>query len=127
VPNSTPASSPDLHEVGIRNRRARRVVAGCARATPVLGQLWQRIDRCLSDVPVLVAEIIRLRGEIDAGRLDRANLAAAARATLAALAAGRDAEPDPLWYLRDELAAQGLLSEHDATTDNPGVATGGAT
>jgi hypothetical protein len=91
---------------------------------PALGQLWQPIEGSLSDVPVLISEIIRLRREIRAGRLDRANLIAAARATLAALtttaAAGRDAEPDPLWYLRDELASQGLLPEHDATTDNPG-------
>jgi hypothetical protein len=93
---------------------------------PALGQLWQPIDGSLSDVPVLILEIIRLRREISAGRLDRANLTAAARATLAALAAaavGRGTEPDPLWYLRDELAAQGLLPEHelehDATSDNP--------
>ncbi len=35
------------------------------------------------------------------------NLAAAARATLAA---DHDGEPDPLYYLRDELHAQGLLA-----------------
>jgi hypothetical protein len=123
VPNPTPASRPDLHEVSNRNRHARRIVTGCSRATPALDQLWQHLDRCLSDVPVLIAEIIRLRREISARRLERANLAAAARATLAA---GRDTEPDPLWYLRDELAAQGLLPEDDATTDNPGRRNGGA-
>jgi hypothetical protein len=37
-------------------------------------------------------------------RLDRANLAAAAFATIAA---HQDGEPDPLSYLRDELGAQG--------------------
>jgi hypothetical protein len=37
-------------------------------------------------------------------RLDRANLAAAA---LASIAAQHDGEPDPLSYLRDELRAQG--------------------
>jgi len=119
VPNLTPASRPDLHEVGTRNRQARRLVAGCSCAIPALGQLWRHIDRCLSDVPVLISEIICLRREISVRGLERANLAAAARATLAALAAGRSAEPDPLWYLRDELAAQGLLSEHDATSDDP--------
>jgi hypothetical protein len=36
------------------------------------------------------------------------NLVAAARATLAAVA---DGEPDPLYYLRDELAATGHLPE----------------
>jgi hypothetical protein len=88
---------------------------------PALGQLWQPIEGSLSDVPVLISEVIRLRREISTGRLDRANLTAAARATLAA--AGRGTEPDPLWYLRDELAAQGVLPEHelehDATNDNP--------
>jgi hypothetical protein len=34
--------------------------------------------------------------------MDRANLLAAMRATLAAHA---DGDPDPLWYLRDELDA----------------------
>src|SRR5262249_58603276 len=119
VPNPTPASRADLHEVSTRNPHARRLVAGCSGAIPVLGQLWQPIDRCLSDVPVLIAEITCLRREISVRGLERANLAAAARATIAALAAGRDAEPDPLWYLRDELAAQGLLPEHDATTAHP--------
>jgi hypothetical protein len=127
VPYPTPASKPDLPEVGNRNRQARRVVAGCAHAIPALGQLWWHIDRCLSDVPVLISEIIGLRREISARGLERANLAAAARATLAALAAGRDADPDPLWYLRDELASQGLLPEHDATTANPGRHDRGAT
>jgi hypothetical protein len=125
VPNLTPASGPDLHEIGTRNRQARRLVAGCSCATPALGQLWRHIDRSLSDVPVLISEIIGLRREISVRGLERANLAAAARATLAALAAGRDAEPDPLWYLRDELASQGLLPGHDAITDNPGATTGG--
>jgi hypothetical protein len=36
--------------------------------------------------------------------LDHANLVAAARSTLVA---ERDGEPDPLWYLRDELAERG--------------------
>jgi hypothetical protein len=71
----------------------------------------------LSDVPVLISEIVCLRREISIRGLERANLAAAARA---ALAAGREAEPDPLWYLRDELAAQGLLPKDDATAANPG-------
>jgi hypothetical protein len=62
-------------------------------------------------VPALTAEIARLNAELRAVRLDRANLAAAGRATLAA---SRDGEPDPLSYLRDELAAQGFASSRDA-------------
>ena len=48
------------------------------------------------------ALVTRLSAERDRARLDRANLRAAMRATLAAHA---DGEPDPLWYLRDELNA----------------------
>jgi len=122
VPNPSSASRLDLQEVSNRHRHALRVVAGFSCETPAVGRAWQHIERCLSDVPVLISEIIRLRGEVDAGRLDWANLAAAARA---ALAAGGDSEPDSLWYLRDELAAQGLLGEHDATVVNPDVAQPG--
>jgi hypothetical protein len=73
--------------------------------------LWEQIDRSLSDVPVLVSENTRLRSQLRAARLERANLAAAGRATLAA---DRDGEADPLSYLRDELAAQGFLIERNA-------------
>jgi hypothetical protein len=45
--------------------------------------------------------VARLTAELAATRLDRANLLAAIRATLAASA---DGEADPLAYLRDELS-----------------------
>src|SRR5215468_5800388 len=90
VPYPQSASGADLREASSRNRRARRIVTGLSRAVPAVGELWQPIEGSLSDVPVLISEIIRLRREIGAGRLDRANLAAAARASLAA---GRDTEP----------------------------------
>ena len=48
------------------------------------------------------------RERLTAVRLDRANLAAAGRATIAAY---HDGEPDPLSYLRDELHAQGFSTE----------------
>lgn len=53
-------------------------------------------------VRILSAIITRLVAELEATRLDRANLLAAMRATLAAHAEG---ERDPLFYLRDELNA----------------------
>ena len=56
----------------------------------------------LDDAVALSAQVIRLSAELDRVRLDRANLRAAMRATLAAHA---DGEPDPMWYLRDELDA----------------------
>lgn len=100
---------PDLLEALSRNTHARHIVTGFSRATPTLAELWQHIDHSLSDVPILTAEINRLNGQLRAIRLDRANLAAAGRA---ALAASRDGDSDPLSFLRAELAAQGFLGEH---------------
>ncbi|WP_030454031.1 hypothetical protein [Herbidospora cretacea] len=60
----------------------------------------------LAALPVLCDEIERLRDEIERLRDERTahhNLTAAALATLAA---DRDGEPDPLYYVRDELSAQ---------------------
>ena len=113
MPNP-PLVRPDLREALNRNRHARRVVTGFFHGTPALAGLWQQIEHSLSDVPALISEITRLRSELRAVRLDRANLAAAGRA---ALAARLDGEPDSLSYLRDELAIQGFLAEHDAATD----------
>jgi predicted DNA-binding ribbon-helix-helix protein len=55
-------------------------------------------------------EVIRLRAELDDTRLDRANLLAAARATIGAYL---DGESDPLCYLRDELAVRGQLPPNE--------------
>lgn len=65
-------------------------------------QCQESVPSLINDFADLVAELTRLAGELDQARLDRANLRAAMRAALAALAEG---EPDPMWYLRDELDA----------------------
>lgn len=106
-----PLVRPDLQEARRRNRCARHIVTGLSRGTPALAGLWRQIELSMADVPVFVAEITYLSSEARAARLDQANLAAAGRATLAA---SLDGEPDPLSYLRDELAAQGFLAEPDA-------------
>jgi hypothetical protein len=54
--------------------------------------------------------IARLRRRLARTLTDLHNLVAAARATLAAQ---RDGETDPLYYLRDELHAQGHLPDED--------------
>jgi hypothetical protein len=110
-----PLARPDLQEARHRNHRARHILTNVSRGTPALADVWRQIERSLSDVPVLISEITYLSGEARAERLDRANLAAAGRATLAASLNG---EPDPLSYLRDELAAQGFLAEPDAIRDD---------
>jgi ABC-type transporter Mla subunit MlaD len=98
-----------VQEAYDRSRNARRIIAEFSRAIPVLTDTWQKLNRALCDVPVLTTEITRLRFELVAVRLERANLAAAGRATLSA---HRSGEPSPLTYLHDELSAQGFWREH---------------
>jgi len=99
-PRSTPPD--DLPEVTTRNRIARHLAEGFSEAFPA--DIWRHLATAFADVPALSAEITRLRAELAGARLDHANLAAAALATIAA---HHDGEPDPLSYLRDELGAQG--------------------
>lgn len=71
-------------------------------STSALGTL----GRALDTIPLLCAEVRRLRARLARTLADLHNLLAAARATLGAHADGED---DPLYYLRDELDAQGQL------------------
>ena len=71
-------------------------------ATLAMGTL----ARALDTIPLLIAEIGRLRARLARTLTDLHNLVAAARATLGAHA---DGEEDALYYLRDELDAQGQL------------------
>jgi hypothetical protein len=97
-----PAPASDLPEVTTRNRTARSIVSALAAEHPA--RIWDLATAALADTPALTAEIMKLRAQLAEERLDRANLAAAALATISA---HRDGEPDPLSYLRDELTAQG--------------------
>ena len=102
MPNTVPPVNINLREVSERNDNARHIVAGCASAMPTLADMWRHVQGALNDTVALSAEITRLSAEVEHSGLDRANLLAAIRATLAAHA---DGEADPLWYLRDELDA----------------------
>ncbi len=102
VPNTLPDSSIDLQEVANRSNAARHIIAGFSAAMPTLADIWRHLESALDDTPALSAEIARLTAELRATRIDRANLLAAARATLSASLEG---ESDPLSYLRDELTA----------------------
>jgi len=84
----------DTEEVRTRYR------AAIQTRTPAA--LWA----ALADVPALLAEIDRLHGQHALTRVRYVNLLAAARATLAA---DRDGEDDPLFYVHDELAEHGQL------------------
>ena len=102
MPHTIPNTTINLREVSTRNEHARHIVAGFSSAMPWLTDIWGYLQGALNDVPALAAEISRLSAELRDTRLDRANLLAAMRATLAAHA---DGEPDPMWYLRDALNA----------------------
>jgi hypothetical protein len=108
MPNNTPRSAIDIPEVMSRNQAARDIVAGFASAMPTLSVAWQHLQAALADTRDLVAEVIRLRAELTAVRLWRANALAAMRATIGAQ---RDGEPDPLYYIRDELSGSQNLCE----------------
>jgi hypothetical protein len=102
MPNTVPHCNVNLQEVSERNDSARHIVAGCAAAMPTLADMWRYVQDALNDTAALSAEITRISAELGRARLDRADLLAAMRATLTADA---DAEPDPMWYLRDALDA----------------------
>jgi hypothetical protein len=89
-------------EITTRNDIARDIIAGFAAVTPTLAGVFRLIDTALADLPAVLADLGRARAELEAVRLDRANLLAAIRATLAADAEG---EYDPLGYLRDEFGS----------------------
>ena len=99
MPNKPQRPTVDPEGVQTRNLIAREILAALSEAMPNLDKLWLRLNASLDDMPRLVAEL-------SAVRRAHAALLAAARATITA---ARDGERDPLYYLRDELSAQGHL------------------
>jgi hypothetical protein len=108
VTNSPQHLSTGLQEVTARNDTARSIINGFAAALPTLAHFWEQIDAALTDTAVLATEVLRLRVDLTEIRRLRADMAAAARACLAA---HHDGEPDPYSYLRDELHAQGFTGQ----------------
>ena len=106
--NNTPHSAIDMPKVLSRNLAAQDIVSGFASAAPTLSVAWQHLQAALADTRDLAAEVTRLSAELAAARLRYANALAAMRATIGAQ---RDGEPDPLYYIRDELSASQNLSE----------------
>jgi hypothetical protein len=99
--NNIPYSTVNIPEVMNRNRAAQDIVSGFATATPILSPAWEHINAALADTRDLATEVARLAAELAAARLAHAYALAAMRATIGA---HRDGEPDPLWYIRDELS-----------------------
>jgi hypothetical protein len=92
-----PHTPPTLLDLGVIRAHHRD-----AETTRTLAALWT----AAADIPVLLAEVGRLHSLLILARIRHADLTAAARAVIAA---ERDGENDPLWYIRDELAANGKL------------------
>jgi hypothetical protein len=111
VPDMSHAQPVNLAEVTSRGGGARQVIAGAQIFMPSLAIGMRQVHDALSDIPILTVEITHPRGALTAARIDRANLAAAGRATIAAY---RNGDPDPLAYLDDELLAQGFTARGDA-------------
>jgi hypothetical protein len=105
MPESSHTSTINLLEVKTRAESAQHVITGFSQAIPNLADLCQQVAHSLSDISVLMTEITRLDTELTSARRDRADLAAAGRATIAAW---HDGEPDHLSYLRGELDSQGF-------------------
>lgn len=92
----------DLQEVANRHDTATAVV--------------DTLNRAFDTIPLLSAEITRLRRQLAASLIDFNNLLAAAKATLSAHA---DGEEDPLYYLCDELKAQGQFHAERRHQERP--------
>ena len=97
----------NLLEADTRARTARHIIDGFSIVFPTLTRFWHQIDDALANTTDLTAEIADLCTRLDKCRLDRANLAAAGRATVTA---HHNGDADPLGYLRDELHAQGFIT-----------------
>jgi hypothetical protein len=91
--DTTHHTDTDLQEAATHHNDASAVIRPIADA--------------LALIPTLCGEIRHLRRRLAATLNDWHDLIAAARATLGAHA---DGEPDPFYYLRDELQAQGHIS-----------------
>lgn len=113
MPNPHPHYRIDLEEITARNQTARHMIAGFSAEMPALAEFWRHLNTALTDNLTLCAEVTRLTAELAAARLDRANLLAAMRATIAAHA---DGEADPLSYLRDELDARQMPAQRHGRT-----------
>jgi len=97
-----------LDTADIRIRHARVAASHrCALARPRQSCAYAATAAALiADIPAMCDEVDLLRSVIAVAQRDHRDLVAAARA---ALKADSDGEADPLYYLRDELCARGLL------------------
>jgi hypothetical protein len=100
--NTTLQGQPiDLQEALTRYASAVQTINASPLARILLRARIAAFAAALDAIPDLCQEVQRLRALLALASRDHANLIAAARCSLIA---DREGEPDPLWYLRDELA-----------------------
>ena len=107
MPNNAPYSAIDIPKVMSRNLAARDIVSGFATRSNAVRRVAApsgRTDRHAGPGRGGKPAVRRAGGRA----LRHANALAAMRATIGAQ---RDGEPDPLYYIRDELSAPQNLSE----------------
>ena len=104
----------DLQETLDHYTSAIRAIKASPFARILLHARTAIIVAALDAIPGLCQEAQQLRALIAVASLDHANLVGAARSTLVA---DRDGEPDPLWYLRDELSKRGQFPRAQGGTE----------
>jgi hypothetical protein len=104
VVNTSDSINPDTDLQEVANRHDTATAA------------MMKLSWALDMIPLLSAEIRRLRRRLATTLNDLNNLIAAARATLSAQA---DGEEDPLYYLRDELTDQGHIRAEQRHQERP--------
>lgn len=111
----------DLQEARAQHRYTQRLIDTHPLTSTLLHTATgAAILTALDSIPALCDEAERLRVLVSLVRLEYADMVAAARATIAA---DHDGESDPLYYLRDELSARGLLPDNGPGQPGGGAAT----
>jgi hypothetical protein len=103
----------DIQEALTRYASAVQTINASPLARILLRVRIAAIAAALDDIPGLCRDVQQLRALVALASRDHANLIAAARCSLIA---DREGEPDPLWYLRDELAERGQSPRPDGGT-----------
>jgi hypothetical protein len=106
--NADSTATVDTHDLRVRYARLQAAPIRCPMQRPGRSEHSDIAPaQLLASIPALCDEVDRLHAVLTVALRDHHDLVAAARATIAAAAEG---EPDPLYYLRDELNARGLLA-----------------
>lgn len=117
VTSGTTEPTERLRRIEVAEIRRRHSAAASAMRGHPICRAWTRgrtgraVRSALDCLPAACIEIERQQARTAAAQRRHQNLAAAARASIAAAV---DGEPDPFYYVRDELTAQGYFPDDHA-------------